>query len=226
MRLASMTLGCLAVLAACDQSSADRPDASGGGADASATAPDAATGPCSSLGETDCLGRSDCHAGFTVVQCRNALGYCAQFVSCQDGLADCLGPASCEILEPFCAGPFVTSYTQTCYGPCVRADQCAGCQDAKMTFTQADGCANDGSVEFCIPPVLQSAIQAIAPTTTCAAGTGRAGCDPATQLLCQFPTDATTCVTTYGALTDAAWDTLCGITMLPDVTEIVPTIAR
>ena len=59
---------------------------------------------------------------------------------------------------------------------------------------------------------------------TCAPGGGRAGCDPATQLLCQFATDGTTCEAPHGALTVDAWDTLCGITMLPDVTAIVPTI--
>jgi hypothetical protein len=39
-----------------------------------------------------------------------------------------------------------------------------------------------------------------------------------------FPTDASTCTAPHGALTDAAWDTVCGISMLPDVERIVPTI--
>lgn len=205
----------LSLLTACGSLPADQlPD--GGGP----------TGACVDLGEAACLTRDDCHASFQVTQCRNILGYCAQFLTCADEQANCTGPANCDIVEPFCAGPYVISYTQTCYGGCVRADQCAGCQDAKLTFTQADACANDGSVEFCIEPVLAEAIQQIAPTASCAPGGGRAGCDPATQLLCQFPTGASECVAPGGAVTDEAWDTVCGITMLPGVIEIVPTIFR
>jgi hypothetical protein len=205
-----LAAGALAVSSACE-ASFDEPR-------------DAATGSCTELDEAACLARADCHAGYQVTPCENVFGYCAAYLGCGDDQANCLGPANCDIQQPFCAGPYVTSYTPTCYGPCVRADQCAGCQDAKMAFTITDGCANDGGVEFCIPPALQPAIALIAPTVTCAPGGGRAGCDPATQLLCQFPTDATTCTAPHGALTDDAWDTLCGITMLPDVTAIVPTI--
>jgi hypothetical protein len=196
----------------------------GGAGDDGGTGGDGGSAACPDLGETACLARADCHARYHVTECRNVLGYCAEFVDCRDGEANCLGPANCDIIEPFCAGPYVISYTPTCYGPCVRADQCAGCLDTKMAFTQADGCANDGSVEFCIPPVLATAIQMIAPTAACAEGTGQAGCDPATQLLCTFPTGASECVADHGALTDGAWGTLCGISMLPDVVEIVPTV--
>ena len=200
-----------------------------------AVAIDAATGAgaidgpavvCDALDEASCLARDDCHAGYEVSPCRNILGYCAEFAACDPGQADCLGPASCEIVEPFCAGPYVNSYRGLCYGRCARADQCAGCRADKISFTQATGCANDGGVELCIPPVLQHALAMIAPTVTCAPGVGRARCDPASELLCQFPTDATTCAAPHGALTDDAWDTLCGITMLPDVTAIVPTFAE
>lgn len=198
-------------------------DAAGTVTDAATDAPAAA---CATLDQDACLARDDCHAAYQVSPCRNILGYCAEYTACRGGQADCLGPALCEIPAPFCAGPYVSSYTGACYGPCVRADQCAGCQAAKMAFTQATGCANDGSVELCIPPVLQHALALIAPTVTCAPGVGRARCDPARELLCQFPTDATTCAAPHGALTDDAWDTLCGITMLPDVTAIVPTFAE
>ncbi len=185
---------------------------------------DGVGGACAVLDEATCLARSDCHAGYELFPCRNILGYCAEYRGCEAGVADCLGPASCERVEPFCAGPYVNSYRGLCYGLCVRADQCAGCRADKMRFTQAAGCDNDGSVEFCIPPVLEHAIAAIAPTATCAPGGGRARCDRESQLLCSFPTGAAECATPHGALTDPAWDTLCGITMLPDVVEIVHTV--
>jgi hypothetical protein len=196
-------------------------DAATGPIDAAADAPGLA---CPALDEAGCLARADCHAAYVVTQCRNLLGYCAAYQRCDPGAADCQGPATCERVAPFCAGPYVTTFVGQCYGDCARADQCAGCRDEKMTFTQATGCANDGSVELCVPPVLEHALRLIAPTIHCAVGTGRAGCDPATQLLCSFPTDASTCTAPHGALTDAAWDTLCGVSMLPDVERIVPTI--
>lgn len=179
---------------------------------------------CAQLDESGCLDRDDCHAAYAVTPCRNVLGYCAEYQRCEVGPADCLGPATCERVAPFCAGPYVVSYVGSCYGDCVRADQCAGCRADKMTFTQATGCANDGSVEFCVPPVLQRALSTIAPTVTCAPGRGRAGCDPATQLLCMFPTAGADCAAPHGALGDEAWDSLCGVSMLPEVTAIVPTI--
>lgn len=185
---------------------------------------DAAGGACAALAEGDCLARSDCHAGYTLSPCENIFGYCAAFGGCRSGQADCLGPAACAAPTPSCGGPYVISYVGACYGPCVRADQCAGCQTDKLAFTQASGCANDGSVEFCAPPALVHAFATLAPTVRCVAGVGRAGCDPATEQLCSFPTDASTCTTVHGALTDAAWDTICGLTMLPEVTRIVPTI--
>lgn len=214
--LASCSLGLLVVAAACGE--ADGPQ---GATDA---APDGVAGACAALAEGACLTRGDCHASYQVSACRNLLGYCAEYLACADAPADCTGPATCERVAPFCAGPYVTSYQGACYGDCVRADQCAGCRTDKLAFTQATGCANDGSVELCVPPVMEHALKLLAPTITCVVGTGRAGCDPATELLCSFPTDASTCVATHGALTDAAWDTLCGISMLPDVTRIVPTI--
>ena len=41
-----------------------------------------------------------------------------------------------------------------------------------------------------MPPVLEHALMLIAPTVHCVVGTGRAGCNPDSQLLCSFPTDA------------------------------------
>ncbi len=211
--LTAFTIGALAVVTGCGGADQQPPiDASPAG------------GACATLDEGACLARGDCHAGYQVDPCRNLLGYCATYQACAAGLADCLGPATCERVAPFCAGPYVTSYLGACYGPCVRADQCAGCRADKLAFTQATGCANDGSVELCIPPVLATAITTLAPTATCAVGTGRAGCDPATQLLCTIPTAGAACTAVHGALTDDAWATLCHLSMLPEVTAIVPTI--
>jgi len=226
MRAATRLLCLVVAVAACGDPPAVSADAEPTAPDATASAPDAATGDCTELGQEACVARDDCHGTFDIYDCDNILGYCAVFDTCQPGRADCIGPATCAADPPQCAGPYVVSYDLPCYGPCVRADQCAGCLDDKMTFTQSDGCANDGSVEFCITPLLESAIQLIAPTVTCAPGGGRAGCDPATQLLCQFPTQGSDCVSPHGALTDDAWDALCAITMLPGVTEIVPTFAE
>lgn len=187
-------------------------------------ADDGPASPCPLLDEAACLDRSDCHAAYELFPCRNLLGYCPEYRRCEAGPADCLGPATCERVEPFCAGPYVISHVGACYEGCARADQCAGCREDKLAFTRATGCANDGSVEFCIPPVLEHAFALIAPTVTCAVGGGRARCDPDTQLLCTFPTTGPACASPHGALVDEAWAALCAVSQLPDVTAIVPTI--
>lgn len=188
-----------------------------------AVASDGPSVDCAALDEAGCLARSDCHAGYDVTVCDNPLGYCAAYQRCVDGAAVCVGDAACDRIPPTCLGPYVHTYVGGCYGPCARADQCAGCRADKLRFTQATGCENDGSVEFCVPPALEAAVRVIAPTVTCAPGGGRAGCEPATELLCFFPTSGAACVAPHGALTDQAWDAVCGLSMLPDVEEIVPT---
>lgn len=222
MRSAALALALAA--AACGEADSVVVDAALDGTAAIDAAVDGPPAACASLDEAGCLARADCHTGYDVMPCRNLLGYCAEYRRCDDGAATCIGEAACDRIPPFCAGPYVTTYEGACYGLCTRADQCAGCRADKMTFTQATGCANDGSVEFCVPPVIQHALMQIAPTVTCAPGTGRARCDPATQLLCSFPTSGAACTAPHGGLTDAAWDTLCGVSMLPDVVRIVPTI--
>ena len=107
------------------------------------------------------------------------------------------------------------------------ADELApACRADKMTFTQATGCQNDGSVEFCLPagdPALLDRAKAIAPALNCAPGGGRAGCKGPGELLCSFPTGMAECVARHGALTDAAWERLCQLAALPEVKRIVPT---
>lgn len=217
----------LGVLASCGNGREDAVDWPIDARAADAGGPDAVSGNCGALDEVGCAGRADCHPRYHLEACDNLTGYCAQYLACDDGAADCVGPASCDEPDPFCAGPYVVNYVGSCHDECTRAEACGGCRTDELAFTQANGCGNDGSVEFCIAPELEHAIALIAPTVTCAPGGGRAQCDPETQLLCAFPTvDASTCVSTHGALTDAAWATVCHLTMLPGVTRIVPTFAE
>lgn len=105
-------------------------------------------------------------------------------------------------------------------------DLAPACRGDKMTFTQKDGCQNDGSVEFCVPAAdagLLAAVQRIAPSLRCNRGGGRARCDLNAELLCLFPTGEAECVARHGALKDAAWTQLCQIAALPQVRQIVPT---
>jgi hypothetical protein len=100
------------------------------------------------------------------------------------------------------------------------------CPTGKIAFTQAVGCSNDGSNEFCIPKgdaATLMEVQRIASSVSCGPGRGRAGCDPTRQDLCFFPTDTSTCTSPHGALTDAAWAQHCQIATLPSVPQVVHT---
>ena len=105
---------------------------------------------------------------------------------------------------------------------------CTNGQDAKIKFTQAMGCGNDGSVEFCIPdsePALQTMLQSIDPRISCGPGGGRAMCSRTPGLLlCFYPTRETECVSQHGAMTAATWQDMCEIAGSPEITEIVHTI--
>jgi hypothetical protein len=75
-----------------------------------------------------CDARSDCHSVFVDPRgcaCA-ALGCCARFSRCADGdRAFCIaGPIACDQVAPYCEGPYVVSYTQSCYEGCVRATEC------------------------------------------------------------------------------------------------------
>lgn len=102
----------------------------------------------------------------------------------------------------------------------------AQCPTNKLAFTKDDGCRNDGSVEFCLPAdddALLQRVRAIAPTIEANPSSGRAGCDVPAETLYFFPTGEAECTERHGALRDAAWDQLCRIAALPEVTRIVPT---
>ncbi|MBN2575051.1 MAG: hypothetical protein JXP73_10860 [Deltaproteobacteria bacterium] len=84
---------------------------------------------CSLLStESDCEARSDCHSVFRdYADCACATpGCCARFDRCgEGGQADCKGPALCKMMEPYCEGPYVVAYVDSCYEGCVRSADCA-----------------------------------------------------------------------------------------------------
>jgi hypothetical protein len=99
----------------------------------------------------------------------------------------------------------------------------------KIKFDYPSSCANDGSVEFCIPannPSVASSVTAISSTITCAPGGGRANCLASPGLLlCTYPTAYPgQCVSMYGAMTVDVWSNMCALAALPDIAEIVRTI--
>jgi len=97
----------------------------------------------------------------------------------------------------------------------------------EVSFTQGEGCQNDGSVEFCISaddPDLVGELREIAPTIeVVGAFTGRAGCDRDTELLLFYPTTGEDCTELYGGLVDAAWLEVCALAAHPSVTRVVAT---
>ena len=103
------------------------------------------------------------------------------------------------------------------------------CPTAEIMFTQATGCTNDGSVEFCIPDgnaALIARLETYESAISCAPGGGRAGCLATPNLLlCFYPTGfPQQCEVLHGAMTDHTWQNMCAIAALPEVTAIVHTI--
>jgi len=83
---------------------------------------------CSSLTTRDaCDARPDCHSVFQdrgVCGCAPA-GCCTAFSRCADGgKARCSGMIQCGVAPPNCEGPYVVSYTDTCYEGCVLSPEC------------------------------------------------------------------------------------------------------
>lgn len=102
----------------------------GGAATGGATGWDGGTPTrCSDItAQTECDARSDCHSVFKdprTCAC-TALGCCARFVGCADGgKASCTGPALCDMVEPYCEGPYVIAFRNNCYEGCVKQTDCA-----------------------------------------------------------------------------------------------------
>jgi hypothetical protein len=115
------------------------PDCNGGSSFAACTTPDAGFNcpaiscplPCGQVTAKDaCEARADCHSVF--VDPHNcacaAAGCCAQFSRCAAGdKATCKPPTglACGAATPYCEGPYVVSYTATCFEGCVQSTDCA-----------------------------------------------------------------------------------------------------
>jgi hypothetical protein len=99
------------------------------------------------------------------------------------------------------------------------------CPTDKITFTQAEGCFNDGSVEFCIPahdPEALQTVLTIAPQTTCIQAGGRARCNVNTELLCMVDTQKM-CLRMESPISEAGWQTICDLAQLSFIRQVVPT---
>jgi len=98
------------------------------------------------------------------------------------------------------------------------------CPTEKLAFTQATGCQNDGSVEFCLPrdeQVVQR-VRALAPELRGPiGGGGRARCDLSKEELYFIPMPEACQVA--DALPDETWATICRVAADPAVARIVPT---
>jgi hypothetical protein len=104
------------------------------------------------------------------------------------------------------------------------------CDMSKFSFTKEAGCVNDGWVEFCAAkagaPVL-SALRGIAPDVSIAENEiGHAGCDESNDYLVSQPVRASDCMSPLGALTDAAWNTLCALSQVPETKHFVPGFSQ
>jgi hypothetical protein len=101
------------------------------------------------------------------------------------------------------------------------------CPTSKLQFSQASGCVNDGSVEFCVPKndtVLRQRLESAHPTISAGCCSGRAQCNLTTEQLYFFPTRANVeCTAWHGGLTAPAWSELCAIAAEPAIRGIVPT---
>jgi hypothetical protein len=100
-----------------------------------------------------------------------------------------------------------------------------GCPAFKIRFTQATGCQNDGSFEFCLAddPVLITEIMQMSPNITCGPGRGRAQCDTETEVLCMVSTDGLCLPPSHGPINDAGWQLACDLAAHPAIFQLVPT---
>ena len=86
--------------------------------------------PCTAMTTKDaCEARTDCHSVFVddrACGCA-ALGCCARFSRCADGAsAVCKAPSIlCDLVTPYCEGPYVVGYSGGCYEGCVLSSDCA-----------------------------------------------------------------------------------------------------
>ncbi len=112
----------------------------------------------------------------------------------------------------------------------VAAATCTTGDSTKIAFTRGQGCANDGSVEFCLPAADQTVrarVTTISPSISCAPGGGRAMCNDPGLVLCTFPTAfPTQCEAVHGAMTDEVWMQICSLSAIDEIHQIMPTLAE
>jgi hypothetical protein len=95
------------------------------------------------------------------------------------------------------------------------------CPEEKINFTKETGCHNDGYVEFCAPEghkQLRAAITRIAPT---AQQRKERNCSE-NEVLFFLPIEVElgSCVERGGAMTDKAWNQVCALARLRQITGI------
>ena len=104
------------------------------------------------------------------------------------------------------------------------------CDMSKFSFTQEIGCLNDGWIEFCAEKggaPTTTALRAIAPEVSIQEGMiGHAGCNETTEYLVSQPVTSADCTQPLGALIDAAWNTLCALSQVPETKHFVPGFAE
>ena len=104
------------------------------------------------------------------------------------------------------------------------------CDMSKFSFTQEIGCVNDGWIEFCADKggaPTTTALRAIAPDVSIQEGMiGHAGCNEMTEYLVSQPVHMGDCTAPLGALVDAAWNTLCALSQVPETKHFVPGFAE
>jgi hypothetical protein len=115
-----------------------------------------------------------------------------------------------------------------CTAPFLAALQSAMIDDCaldEIQFTQATGCLNDGSFEFCLAndATLIAEIEQMSPNIACGRGRGRAQCDLETEVLCSVSTDNLCLEPDSYVMSAAGWRLTCAIAAHPAVDELVPT---
>jgi hypothetical protein len=93
------------------------------------------------------------------------------------------------------------------------------CPAEKIDFTKETGCHNDGYVRFCAPTgnkKVRAAIKRIAPT---AEARNEQHCSD-NEILFFLPTEVElgSCVERRGAMTDKAWNQVCALARVPQIT--------
>jgi hypothetical protein len=177
---------------------------SGGAPPLDGGTPDVAPPKCSEVTtQVACDARDDCHSLFEdpgTCGCASP-GCCARFKRCADGgYANCLGPAMCDMVEPFCEPPYVIAYTSLCYEGCVYQDDCGLLPCPQAAPKNGSACSSSNGT--CYYEDCAGAGRSLA---TCVAGTWRVESAACSSFRCEAPN------TEGGGLTCAAGQ-VCVIT--------------